>query len=86
LPSWNDVYSPFSGSFYILRTVTFLKTEREREIGIGDDYNQPEIPFGDCRLLNNHHAWPGETILFQFNFDYAYLAEHYNRVAREQNR
>ena len=30
LPSWSDTYGPMSGSFGILRTLTLLKTERER--------------------------------------------------------
>jgi len=52
-----------SGSFGILRTLTLLKTEREREIGIGEEYKQPEIPFGTCRLLDGH-AYTDETIFF----------------------
>ena len=38
LPTRSDIYAQKPSSFSILRTVTFLKTEREREMVIGEDY------------------------------------------------
>lgn len=57
---------------------------REKEIGINEDWAHDPIPFGTC-LVRNYWTHDGETELYQFQFDYKYLAEHYNQVAEEHN-
>jgi hypothetical protein len=46
LPKYDDVYGPINGGWGILRTLTFLKTDKEKDIGIGDGYDYDPIPFG----------------------------------------
>jgi len=60
-----------------------LKTEKEREIGIGDAYPHKPIPFGEC-WMSKDWAFNGELEIFSFLFDFTYLANHYNRVAAEK--
>lgn len=48
LPKYEDIYGewPSRTKMQLLRTVYFIDTEREREIGIGEDYEEAAIPFG----------------------------------------
>jgi hypothetical protein len=48
---------------HVLRTITFIKTEEEKKIGIGDDYSLGEIPFGTC-YVKNFWSYPGEIEFF----------------------
>jgi len=63
LPSLEDTYSPFANSMHVLRTITFIKTDEEKKIGIGDDYSLGEIPFGTC-YVKNFWSYPGEIEFF----------------------
>jgi len=46
LPTAEDIYSDLSAEFANFRDIYFIKTEQEREIGIGEEYKDDEIPFG----------------------------------------
>lgn len=63
-----------------LRTMILIDTEREREIGIGEDYDEPEIPFGTC-LTGGGWVDPEETEFFKVQYNYQSLFEHYNSLA-----
>lgn len=63
-----------------LRTLYFIDTEREREIGIGEDYLEPEIPFGTC-LTGDGWIIDNELEIFSFRYNYKTLFEHYNLEA-----
>ena len=80
-PYPKDIYSKRHG-FYGLRTVTFVKTEREREIGVGEDYDEPAMGFGECLIPPNWSA-PKEVFVFKFVFDYNTLARQYNKLAED---
>ena len=63
-----------------LRTMYFIDTEREREIGIGEDYLEPEIPFGECWAADGW-IFPNEMEIFSFRYNFQTLFEHYNSEA-----
>ena len=69
LPTWEDVYAPKPGDYNILRTLTVLKTDHEREMSMGEDYNREPVPFGKCLIQVNwaHHQ---EIEIYKFRFDY----------------
>jgi hypothetical protein len=54
-----------------------IETERERGIGIGEDYLEPEIPFGECWTS---YGWihDGEMEIFAFKYNFQTFFEHYN--------
>jgi hypothetical protein len=60
-----------------------IDTERERAIGIGEDYMEPEIPFGEC--WTNSWNFNDEMEIFSFKYNFQTLFEHYNSEA-EKNR
>jgi hypothetical protein len=74
LPVRKDVYSPKPIQFNILRTLTFIKTERERKMVIGEDYKQEPIPLGHC-YVEKGWAYNGEIEIFKFRYDYFTLAK-----------
>ena len=45
MPQYKHVYDehPSKRQMNKLRTVYFIETEREKQIGIGEDYTEPEI-------------------------------------------
>ena len=78
------MYGPINGGWHILRTLTLLKTKREKQIGIGEDYDYEPIPFGECWTGKNW-AFNGEVEVFSFLFDFTYIADHYNREAKKHS-
>jgi hypothetical protein len=48
LPSAEDLYGTIKGNFNTLRTLTFIKSEEEKKLGIGEDFPYGPIPFGTC--------------------------------------
>ena len=83
LPTIEEVYAPKKNDYNLLKTVTFIKTDLEREIGIGEDYPYGPLPFGECHI---DHGWIMDTeiVIYRFRFDYIYLAKQFNNLA-EQN-
>jgi hypothetical protein len=60
-----------------------IKTEREREMVIGEDYEQEPLKFGECFGAPGW-AFDGEIEIFKFRFDYFTLAKQYNALAEEK--
>ena len=54
LPKWSDIYGKDPSDFLILRTYAFIKTEREREIGLGEDWPHDPLPLGNCWSWEGH--------------------------------
>ena len=77
LPTYEDVYGPKKKPYNILRVVNFIKTEKEREMQIGEDYPYGPLEFGRC-YIDHGQAFPDEIILFSFNFNFYHLAREYN--------
>lgn len=78
LPQWVDIYEGVrKPSWNILRFVHFIDTKKEREIGVAEDFELEEIPFGVCAL---RPGWTsdGDISIFQFEYDYFNLAEMFN--------
>ena len=74
LPKWEDLYEGLAPHWSILRNLYFIKTEQERKIGIGEDFELDEIPFGEC-LVKDGWAFPGEVEIFQFTYDFELLVK-----------
>jgi hypothetical protein len=83
LPQRKDIYAQKPHSYNILRTVTFIKTEREREMVIGEKYAQKPIPFGVC-YTQTGWVHDEEIEVFKFRYDYFTLAKQYNALAIEK--
>ena len=61
-------------SWNLLRNLHFIKTERENEIGIGDEYILEPIGFGEC--YNKDGYTYHDTIQhLKFPFDFFNLAK-----------
>lgn len=73
LPKYEEVYGPKKGGYSVLRILNFIKTEKEKEIGIGQEYPFGPLGFGECYLK---HGWAfhGEIIVFKFKYDFITLA------------
>ncbi len=41
-------------SWNLLRNIHFIKTLKEKEIGIGDDYNLEPAKFGECYINDGY--------------------------------
>ena len=90
LPQHEDVYGQMKQSWNMLRNIIFIKSQREMEIGIGEEYKlsekengqQKPIPFGVCQTK---HGWlhHNEVEIFQIYFDYDQVAEKFNEVAMQ---
>lgn len=65
--------------------LTFIETEREKELGMADNYPRGPIPFGNC-LTRQYWDHPDELEIITIIFDYKGIVEHYNKVAKEQNK
>lgn len=61
-------------SWNLLRNLHILKTFREKEIGIGDDYNLEPAKFGEC-YINDGYTYHNTIEHFKFPFDYFHLAK-----------
>ena len=83
LPTYKDVYGPKENGYHILRTVNFIKTKREQEIGIGEEWTQGPLKFGEC-LVGEGWTHEGEVEIFKFRFDYKYLVAAFNQQAEIQ--
>jgi hypothetical protein len=83
LPNHQTVYSESLPAPYRLRTLWFIDTERERAIGIGENYKLEPIPPAVC-LCKDGHLVNGESVIFGFRYDYQALATQYNEVAKEK--
>ena len=77
MPLYDDVYSPMKNSWNLLRNVYFIKSLKEKEIGIGDDYNLEPVNFGEC-YVNDGYTYNNTIEHFKFPFDYFNLAKQYN--------
>ena len=84
LPQYDEVYEQKANNYHILRTVNFIKTDLEKEIGIGEDYTQGPIPFGEC-FINHGWLFHNEIAIFKFRFDYMTMASEYNKLAEEHD-
>lgn len=80
LPTYKDVYGPKENGYHILRTLNFLKTEREKAIGIGEEWMQEPLLFGEC-LVGEGWTHDGEVEIFKFRFDYKYIVATFNKEA-----
>ena len=58
----------------------FINLKKEKEIGVGEDFQLDEIPFGTC-LLKDGWTFPGEIEIFKLKYDFDQLAHQFNEVA-----
>ena len=78
LPQWVDIYEGIrKPSWHILRNVHFIDTKREKDMGVGEEFELDEIPFGVC-VNTKGLTHDGDIDIFQFKYDYATLAELFN--------
>lgn len=69
LPKWEDIYEGNFQDFEGLRTLNMLKTENERQMSMGEDYDLEPVPFGKC-LIQTYWTFHKELIIYKFRFDY----------------
>ena len=74
------MYEPKANKYHILRTVNFIKSDLEKEIGIGEEYRHGPIAFGEC-LVADGWLFNFEVTIFKFRFDFMGLARDYNKLA-----
>jgi len=73
LPSIDDTYGELENN-YIWRTLYFIDSDREKKIGIGEDYPVGKIPHGECRTRDGH-LFNDEIVIFGFKYDYYNLVK-----------
>lgn len=89
LPQQKDVYKQVGGGWEHERKLIFINSQREMEIGVGEEYKleekhdgkQEPIPFGVCQTKKAYLS-DEEVVIFQFPFDYHSLAARYNPLAQ----
>ena len=63
----------------MLRVLNFIKTNKEKEIGIGEEYPFGPLEVGEC-YLKAGWAFHREILIFKFKYDFKDLALQYNEA------